>query len=76
MSRTDQAHQWVIYFVLVLFSVTVCYAFVAGQLSVEAFVGMASTVLMFFFNRPKPGDGNANGGQSSTVVQPARPPTP
>jgi hypothetical protein len=58
VNRTDQAHQWTIYAVLMLFSVTACYTWaITGTLSAEAFVGLASNVILYFFNRPKPGNG-------------------
>ena len=59
MNRTDQAHSWVIYGVLVLVVLTICYAFLfTDKIDAAAFLGVATAIIMFFYGKPRPGGEN------------------
>lgn len=76
MTRTDQAHSWIIYIVLGMVTTTLCYAFLfTDKLDAAAFTGIASTIVMFFFGKAKPGETN---GTSAPTPRPSSspPPTP
>ena len=71
MNRTDQAHQWTVYFVLALFAITVCGVFAfTDKLDTAAFIGIAGMIFTFFFQRPKP---DSNSAASNGHPQPPTP---
>ena len=73
MNRTDQAHQWTVYFVLVVFTIAICGTFAfTDKMTVGEFIAIAGMVFAFFFGKPKPGE---NGSGSNVVTAPPTPPS-
>lgn len=62
MTRTEQAHSWALYAVLILVVLTACVAFLLydDKLSEGSFVGIVSTVVAFFFGKSLPKNGNGS----------------
>lgn len=74
MNRTDQAHSWSLYAVLILVILSACYGFLfTDKLSEGSFVGVLMAVVTAFFGKQKPEAGSANGTGNGHAAPPPEP---